>query len=58
MEEREVRALTIAHALARWGESGVRVREKLTWQGGSEAVHWHQPYARHLEFLGSASARN
>jgi hypothetical protein len=44
VEEREVRVGTIAHALARWGESGVRVREKLTWRGGSEAVHWHQPY--------------
>jgi hypothetical protein len=43
VEEREVRVGTIAHALARWGESGVRVREKLTWRGGSGAVHWHQP---------------
>jgi hypothetical protein len=28
MEEREVRAGTIARALAPWGESGVRVRVK------------------------------
>jgi hypothetical protein len=24
----------------------VRVREKLTWRGGSGAVRWHQPKAR------------
>jgi hypothetical protein len=38
-----VRALTIAHALAMWDESGVRVRKKTDVAGESEAMHWQQP---------------
>ena len=56
MEEREVRAGTIACALAPWGESGVRVRKKADVAGYSEVRHWHQPNMKPMTRYASVVA--